>query len=397
MWPTRHRWGHALLVLAALALSGCQAPPDDPVWAHSGLPTPGTPAAQAQPNASLATPLPPPSPSPGPTLLPTTSPLVQLLATYPVSGDMAVPPERPLSLVFDAPMDRASVEAAMSISPQVTFQFTWESDRQLVATPSEPWSVGTEYILTLNDSAHSTSGGRLAANHTLTFGSGGAGAPIPVLMYHHFGHLDATASQSALDWTVSPEALTEQLAYLQSHAWHTITPTQLADYLAEGKPLPVKPLMITIDDGYREVRDVAHLFVESGLMPVLFVVTDYTEYSAYLSWPDLAELVAQGFAIGSHSMDHSSLREISDAARERQIVGSKALLEERLGVPVDAFCYPSGSFNQHTKELLAQNGYRIAFSLNETIYQQPDDPFFIGRMRIDYRTTCDDLSAILPQ
>jgi len=216
-------------------------------------------------------------------------------------------------------------------------------------------------------------------------------------MYHHFAHLDATASQSALDWTVSPEALAEQLAYLQSHAWQTITPAQLADYLAEGKPLPLKPLMITIDDGYREVRDVSHLFVESGLMPVLFVVTDYTEYSAYLSWPDLAELVAQGFIIGSHSMDHSSLREISEAAREQQIVGSKALLEEHLGVSIDAFCYPSGSFNQHTKELLAQNGYRTAFSLNETIYQQPDDPFFIGRIRIDYRTTCDDLIAILPE
>jgi len=319
------------------------------------------------------------------------------VASYPLAGDSAMVAARPIVLVFDQAMDKAAISEALSLWPDTTVEQRWPSPERLELWPAEPWQAETEYKLALDESATSAGGAALSEPYELTFRSGGRGVPVPVLMYHHFADLPPDATQGQLDWTVSPQALAEQLAYLQLHGWHAIAPSDLALYLAEGTPLPQGSLVITIDDGYKEVLDVAPLFVESGLMPVLFIVTDYVEYNAYLNWDELASLASQGFIIGSHSIDHRDPREADDTELQRQLVDSRALLEQQLGVQVDAFCYPYGGVNKRVKEAVAASGYRTGFSLNPTIHQAPDDPLFLGRSRVDYGMSLDDFAALLPR
>ena len=58
-------------------------------------------------------------------------------------------------------------------------------------------------------------------------------------------------------WSVSPEAFSEQMTYLAREGWHSVSPAELYAYLQEGAPLPPKAIIISMDDGYREVYDVA--------------------------------------------------------------------------------------------------------------------------------------------
>ena len=67
-----------------------------------------------------------------------------------------------------------------------------------------------------------------------------------------------------------------------------------------------------------------------------------------------------------------------------------------MGVPVDTFCFPYGGRPQAALAVMAENGYRTGYSLNPTYWQRPEDPYFIGRLRVDYRTTLEEFADLLP-
>src|SRR5207245_10738837 len=50
-----------------------------------------------------------------------------------------------------------------------------------------------------------------------------------------------------------------------------------------------------------------------------------------------------------------------------EVVGCKELLEQRLGIKVNCFAVPFGSYNEHVKELARNAGYEAMF----TVYGQP--------------------------
>jgi peptidoglycan/xylan/chitin deacetylase (PgdA/CDA1 family) len=65
---------------------------------------------------------------------------------------------------------------------------------------------------------------------------------------------------------------------------------------------------------------------------------------ALLTWDELRALAAGGVVVGSHTRDHAVLHENQpDAEIEAQVMGSRARIEERLGVACRHFCYPHGS------------------------------------------------------
>jgi len=136
----------SLLMLAVLLLG--------PALSCS-LPLPGRPAAE-------------PSPTSGP--LAPTQPL--LLERSPARGEEA-PLERPLTLVFDQPMDRASTEAAFSITPQVAGRFSWPDPTTLTFIPEDGWQRATRYHVKVENDAQSTAGLSLRESLDFTFATVG--------------------------------------------------------------------------------------------------------------------------------------------------------------------------------------------------------------------------------
>jgi uncharacterized protein YfaS (alpha-2-macroglobulin family) len=82
-----------------------------------------------------------------------------VVETSPDAGAVDVNPTQPISVTFNMPMDPASTEAAISLDPAISAAFAWTADgRQVGVIPETRLQLGTEYRLTIADSARSANG-----------------------------------------------------------------------------------------------------------------------------------------------------------------------------------------------------------------------------------------------
>jgi len=81
-----------------------------------------------------------------------------------------------------------------------------------------------------------------------------------------------------------------------------------------------------------------------------------------LKWEQIRTMQQSGISFGSHTLSHPSVSRLTLAALEEELRGSKAMLEERLGVPVSHFAYPFGKPADYkdTEGAVARSGYRTA-------------------------------------
>src|SRR5262249_35495035 len=84
----------------------------------------------------------------------------------------------------------------------------------------------------------------------------------------------------------------------------------------------------------------------------------HPEWDGMMGWEDLRTLARTGHEIGSHSLTHPILPQCSDRELEREAAGSKALLEERLEVEVESFCYPNGDYHSRVVDAVRAPGHR---------------------------------------
>jgi peptidoglycan/xylan/chitin deacetylase (PgdA/CDA1 family) len=74
-----------------------------------------------------------------------------------------------------------------------------------------------------------------------------------------------------------------------------------------------------------------------------FVVTGLVGKPGYLTWDGVRQLAAAGMEIGSHTVSHAHLAELSDEQVRRELTASKAELEAQLHAPVALLAYPYNS------------------------------------------------------
>lgn len=91
-----------------------------------------------------------------------------LVEAYPPPGS-EIPLSQPITFYFNQPMDRASVQGAISGQPVLSGSFTWESDSSLTFTPDAPFLPETDLEISLGSEAHSRAGLALANPLTIRF------------------------------------------------------------------------------------------------------------------------------------------------------------------------------------------------------------------------------------
>lgn len=85
----------------------------------------------------------------------------------------------------------------------------------------------------------------------------------------------------------------------------------------------------------------------------------------FMDWAEAAELVRVGMAFGSHTHRHELLAKFPLEEQLQELGQSRQILENRLGIQINALAYPVGSrtsFSAATWEALERTGYRTAFS-----------------------------------
>ena len=112
--------------------------------------------------------------------------------------------------------------------------------------------------------------------------------------------------------------------------------------------------------------------IRSKIISILFekyVKKSLNEISdeLYMSISDIKSLIKNGMYVGTHGCSHLHLEKQSKSFQERDIKLSLGFLE-RVGAPIENWimCYPYGSYNQDTLDIL--KSYKCAVGLSDKTY-----------------------------
>lgn len=182
------------------------------------------------------------------------------------------------------------------------------------------------------------------------------GAAIPILMYHEIG-----SGPNSL--YVPVDKFRDQMNYLYKSDYHPVTMAAAQEMLVSGQ-IPPKTIVITFDDGYESCYTKAlPIMQEFGFTGTFYVISSFSGRANYLTWDELKTLQAAGMEIGSHTQNHLDLKTASVSIQTEEILGSKKILEEKLGVPVKSFCYPIGAYNDDAVRIVKESGYTSAVTV----------------------------------
>ncbi|MGI8959257.1 MAG: polysaccharide deacetylase family protein [Bryobacteraceae bacterium] len=112
------------------------------------------------------------------------------------------------------------------------------------------------------------------------------------------------------------------------------------------------------DDGHPLDLRVAELLHKNGLPGTFYIPIQHR--FPLLTHRQIRELVAAGFEIGGHTVNHCDLLTVSDVTARREIGECKQELEQISGQPCAAFCFPKGHFRRHHVRAVAEAGFRSA-------------------------------------
>lgn len=219
---------------------------------------------------------------------------------------------------------------------------------------------------------------------------------IPILMYHQID-VPAPRGTQFRGLTVHPKSFARQMNWMHRLGYRGLSMRDLAPYLSGERT--GKVFGITFDDGFRNVLTHA--------LPVLsalgFTSTNYlvahqldgtNVWDAHHNIPsqplmskDQARQWSQsGQEVGSHTLDHVHLPDISDQDVRTQLVQSRRILSELIEQDVTAFCYPYGHFKPEHAKIVAESGYLNATTTQRGLANAQDSAFLLPRVGV-WRTT----------
>lgn len=217
---------------------------------------------------------------------------------------------------------------------------------------------------------------------------------IPVLMYHDFQENISQEQESAV---VHPDLFAEQLKILLQKGYTPINFKDLNLYIKGQGGLPLKPVIITADDGYLSNYETAFPILKKHNIPATFFVT--TRYigvdtcSPHFTWEQAKEMEESGLIdIQSHTHEHKLLNRLPDAEMRHQVGVSFALIEENLGKrDVKVFAYPQFCNSWHTRKILIEEGVELQITRLGRRYWPITAPTNIQRIHVANYTSPENL------
>lgn len=203
-------------------------------------------------------------------------------------------------------------------------------------------------------------------------------AEVPVLCYHQLRDFRSTDSKRSRDYIVPVATFQEQIKLLADSGYHTILPDELYDWLAYGKALPPRPIMISFDDTHLDQYTIALPELNKyKFKGVFFIMTVSLGRPGYMSREQVKQLSDKGHVIGSHTWNHKNVKTYIEEDWPIQVEKPVKQLEVITGKPVNYFAYPFGLWNKEAVLKIKQYGFKAAFQLSA--HRDENDPLFTIR------------------
>jgi peptidoglycan/xylan/chitin deacetylase (PgdA/CDA1 family) len=217
---------------------------------------------------------------------------------------------------------------------------------------------------------------------------------VPILMYHAVE--DSPRPPKYKHFYVLADEFAGQMRMLKRTGYTPITFGQMAEARAGTFAMPPKPVLLTFDDGYLNLKTNVHpLLGGLDFRYTVFLIServgktnDWVAPEGYdptplLSWNDIAEM-QQGSQVSfeAHTATHPKLSSLSPADARREMAGSKEELEQRLQAPISVLCYPYGDVSDSVADIAADLGYAQAVTTEFGRARPADNPLRLPRISV---------------
>jgi peptidoglycan/xylan/chitin deacetylase (PgdA/CDA1 family) len=217
-------------------------------------------------------------------------------------------------------------------------------------------------------------------------------------MYHYISIPPAGSDQYRVDLSVTPDNFRAQMAYLVQNGYNTIDFYDLSLAIVNKRELPPNPIIISLDDAYRDNYENAYpILKEFGMKATIFVPTEFIDAGNpnYLTWEMIDEMSANGIRFEVHSRTHPDMRE-----RERdyliwEILGPQETLAAHIGYTPRYFAYPGGTYDQAVIDMLIELEFWGAVTTAPGKWHGFNNRYEWDRMRVRNATTLGEFADLV--
>lgn len=211
---------------------------------------------------------------------------------------------------------------------------------------------------------------------------------LTLIGWHRIGRADDGLTTSIEDFRAQLDML---------EAWGAqVLPLDEAYLLLDEGRLPDRAVSLSFDDGYASVLEQAWPELRKrGLPATLYAVSGYLEPSMRFPWDhahpagsDLVRLAsaeqlcaaaAEGLDVGSHTVSHRWLPQLTSREVGMEVARSRDELQDLLQQEITSFAYPMGGWNPQVREQVRAAGYRTAITVDRGRNHPCHDPHSLRR------------------
>jgi peptidoglycan/xylan/chitin deacetylase (PgdA/CDA1 family) len=209
--------------------------------------------------------------------------------------------------------------------------------------------------------------------------------------------------------SVSPARFEMHMAFLKKNYRVISLPSAIKELSGSTSPRP--GVVVTFDDGYLDNLSHALPVLKKYQIPATIFITTYfceqtvrhSRYAAesgrlHLTWKEVDQLLkVPGITIGSHTLSHPYLSRLGNEESWQEISDSRQIIQSRIGLAAQYFCYPSGDYGIREITNVLKAGYTAAVTVTPGVNRLTTPLLELRRTEIndkdDINTLCMKLSG----
>jgi len=122
-------------------------------------------------------------------------------------------------------------------------------------------------------------------------------------------------------------------------------------------------VILTFDDGLiSHYEKVLPELATRGMSGLFFLSPGLIGTPGFMEWEHVASLLEMGMTIGSHSVSHANLALLQHKEAFREMLESRIILEDRLGIEIADLALPGGFAPREVEQLATLAGYSRVFT-----------------------------------